>query len=230
MELQPHITQSFEGEMKHLEHELLAMATAAESMVGRAIESLCTLNSRLAFEVLEADDEVDRFDKDIEDRCLQLLAMQHSPATEFRVIGSTLKIITDIERIGDLAVDIAKCGMKIEQELGSTDFVDLRKMGSAVRAMIAEAIDAFVRRDFPMVDSIRKREDEIDELYRELRRQLHGNMQSDPSQVVAASWVLLAIHHLERIADHAVNIASRVDFIVSGKQSVAIPEPHAEAS
>ncbi|MBV6459844.1 MAG: Phosphate-specific transport system accessory protein PhoU [Fimbriimonadaceae bacterium] len=216
--------------MRHLEHELLAMATAAESMVGRAIESLCTLDSRLAFEVLEADDEVDRFDQDIENRCLRMLALQQPVATDFRIVGSTLKIITDIERIGDLAVDIAKCGMKIEQELGSTDFIDLRKMGSAVRAMIAEAIDAFVRRDFPMVGSIRKREDEIDELYRELRRQIHGNMQSDPGQVVAASWVLLAIHHLERIADHALNIASRVDFIVSGRTKQSSTQPQAEAS
>lgn len=230
MAVQPQHTQAFAIEMRHLEHELLAMATAAESMVGRAIESLCTLDSRLAFEVLEADDEVDRFDQDIENRCLRMLALQQPVATDFRIVGSTLKIITDIERIGDLAVDIAKCGMKIEQELGSTDFIDLRKMGSAVRAMIAEAIDAFVRRDFPMVGSIRKREDEIDELYRELRRQIHGNMQSDPGQVVAASWVLLAIHHLERIADHALNIASRVDFIVSGRTKQSSTQPQAEAS
>jgi len=228
MALQPQNPLVYETEMKELEHSLLEMATAAEAMVGRAIESLCTLNSPLAFEVLEADDVVDSFDALIEDRCLRLLANQPPTAADFRVIGSTLKIITDIERIGDLAVDIAKCGMKIEQELGSTDFIDLRKMGSAVRAMIAEAIDAFVRRDFPMVDSIRKREDEIDDLYRELRRQIHGNMQSDPTQVVAASWVLLAIHHLERIADHAVNIAGRVDFMVSG--SPALDQDHAEAS
>lgn len=215
--MQHHARHAYLIEMRQLEHDLLAMASAAESMVSNAIESLCNLDSALALSVLAADDEVDRFDHEIEDRCLRLLAFQHPIASDFRTIGSTLKIITDIERIGDLAVDIAKCGMKIELALGNTDFIDVRKMGGAVRTMIAESIDAFVRRAFPLVSSVKEREDEIDELYRELRGQIHDHMSSNPEQVIAASWLLLAIHHLERIADHAVNIAGRIDYMVTGR-------------
>jgi phosphate transport system protein len=171
----------------------------------------------LALQVVHRDDEIDERDLAIENRCLRLLALQQPMASDLRVIGTAMKMITDIERVGDLSVDLAKIAMKVEKELGVTDFVDIPKMGSVARAMLRDSMEAFVRRDLELVRKVIEHDDEVDDLYRQLRGQLHERMRSHPDDVVVSSWLLLAIHHVERIADHAVNIAERVSFMVTGR-------------
>lgn len=206
----------FAQEMQELEHDLIEMASRAESMIGQAAQSLAELDTSLAFEVIRRDDEIDEKDIAIEGRCLKLLALQQPMASDLRVIGTVIKAITDIERVGDLAVDIAKTALKIEKELGDTSYVDILRMSNVARGMFRSAIEAFVRRDVDLVREVCAQDDEVDDLYRELRKQIHDVMRTQPDQVVSASWLLLAIHHIERIADHAVNIAERVAFMVTG--------------
>ncbi len=127
----------------------------------------------------------------------------------------------------------------MEKELGTTDVIDIPRMGSIARAMLRDSMEAYVRRDLELVQKVIEHDDEVDDLYRQLRGQLHDRMRSHPEDVVVSSWLLLAIHHVERIADHAVNIAERVSFMVTGRmeqlakshQSIEPePAPEPEAS
>ncbi len=207
----------FDEEIGKLEHDVLDMASRAEAMVGKAVEALQTQNADLAKEVMLADDEIDRLDIEIEGQCLKLLALQQPMARDLRIVGTTMKIITDIERIGDLAVDIAKIGIKIGKEMGDASFVDYPRIAKVARQMVSSSLEAYVKQDLSKFEEINRMEDETDELYRQLRGQIHDYMRTHPSQVVTASWLLLAVHHIERIADHALNIAERVGFMVTGE-------------
>lgn len=217
MDTSPHARHVLEEELQALERSLLEMGSLADTMVVRAVDALCALDVEAANEVVRSDDVVDRLDIEIEGRCLRLLALQQPMAGDLRVIGTSMKMITDLERIGDLAVDIAKTARKVEGDLGTTDFIDLRKMADVALHMLRLSLDAFVRRDLEIVAQVCRMDDEVDDLYRTLRGQIHNRMREHPDEDVAASWLLLSIHHLERVADHAVNIAERVSFMVTGK-------------
>lgn len=193
------------------------MGARAEKMVGDATRSLVDLDSALARQVIEADDDIDDLDLDIEQKCISLLALQQPIATDLRVIGTAMKMITDIERVGDLSVDIAKAGLKIERELGQVNYVDFGRIANIARAMVRTSLEAFVKKDLDLVAAVIAKDDEVDDLYRELRGQIHEHMRTVPDDVVAASWLMLALHHIERVADHAVNIAERVSYMVTGK-------------
>jgi phosphate transport system protein len=209
--------QALSAEIKELEHDLLEMGSRAEAMVRTAVESLTRLDPTLAYQALSQDDDIDEMDLAIENRCIKLLALQQPMAGDLRVIGTAIKMITDIERVGDLAVDIAKITLKVEQDLGETSFIDIPRIASIARAMLIESLEAYVKRDMKLVVAVCGKDDEVDELYRSLRNQIHDYMRRNPDAVVPASWLLLAIHHIERIADHAVNIAERVAFMITGK-------------
>lgn len=203
--------------MRELEHDLLEMGSRSESMLAQAVESIVRLDGPLAHQVILRDDEIDDREIAIENRCLRLLALQQPMASDLRVVGTAMKMITDIERIGDLSVDLAKIALKIEKEMGDATAIDLPKMASVARTMIRDAMEAYVRRDLDLVQKVIASDDDVDELYRHLRGQIHDRMKHHPDDVVVSSWLLLAIHHIERIADHAVNIAERVSFMVTGK-------------
>lgn len=215
--MQSHPRHAYQEELQQLEHELLEMASIAENMIAQSVESLCSLNTELAISVIKRDDEVDRRDLSIEERCVRLLALQQPMAGDLRVIGTAMKMITDIERIGDLAVDISKIGLKVEKEYGDVSFIDLPKMANSARLMFRKAIEAYVRRDLDLVRSVCEEDEEVDEQYRTLRAQIFQNMREKPEMVVSDGWLFLAIHHVERIADHSVNIAERVNFMVTGE-------------
>ncbi|MCC7435675.1 MAG: phosphate signaling complex protein PhoU [Methanoregulaceae archaeon] len=217
-------------QISELEHALLDMGSRAEAMVGRAVDSLVRGDADAAMQVVRIDDEVDLLDLEIEERCVSLLALQNPIASDLRLVGTALKMITDIERVGDLAVDIAKAGMKVEKELGDSSYIDFPKIAGVARTMLRDALQAFVKRDLDLVASVIARDDEVDELYRVLRGQIHDRMRRSPEDVVAASWLLLALHHIERIADHAVNIAERVSFMVTGKFQQLAPSHGPEST
>lgn len=217
MDSSPHARHVLEEELQALERSLLEMGSLADAMVSRAVDALCALDVEAATAVVRSDDVVDRLDLEIEARCLKLLALQQPMAGDLRTIGTAMKMITDLERIGDLAVDIAKTARKVEGDLGTTDFIDLRKMSDVALRMLRLSLEAFVRRDLDLVVRVCEMDDEVDALYRTLRGQIHDRMRENPHEDVAASWLLLSIHHLERVADHAVNIAERVAFMVTGK-------------
>jgi len=212
-----HTRQVFDEELTALEHDLLEMGSLADSMVQLAVESLVDLDVEKAMEVVARDDDVDAHDLQIENRCLKLLALHHPAAGDFRTVGTAMKVITDIERVADLAVDIAKAGMKIEKMLGDSKVVDIPRMAGIARTMFRESLQAYSQRDLKLVDDVIQMDDQVDDLYRQLRAQIHSDMVDQPVHVVADSWLLLAIHHIERIADHSVNVAERVAFMVTGQ-------------
>lgn len=232
MESPQYARHQFSQDLQELEHDLLEMGSRAEQMVGLAVDALVNLDPKTAMEVLRRDDDIDERDLDIENRCLRLLALQAPTGSDLRTIGTAMKMITDIERVGDLAVDIAKTGLKVEQELGDSRLIDFPLIANLARTMFRNSLQAYVRRDIELVQEVCKADDEVDELYRQMRNQLHDFMRHNPNGVVSASWLLLALHHIERIADHAVNIAERVAFMVTGRleqlaTSHQTPQPEA---
>jgi len=211
------LRQQYMEELQMLEHDLLEMGSRVEAMSAHAVEALSQINTAKAMQVIQSDDDIDERDLAIETRCLKLLALQQPMAGDLRVIGTAMKMITDLERVGDLAVDIAKITLKIEREMGRADTVDIPRMATVARAMLRTSLEAYVKRDMAIVEQVCVQDDDVDALYRELREELFDDMREHPENVVSDSWLLLAIHHVERIADHAVNIAERVAFMVTGE-------------
>jgi phosphate transport system protein len=218
MQVEPgHARHFFTEQLRALEHEMLEMGSIAENMVGDAVESLRHLDTDLARSVMKRDDEIDKRDLSIETRCLRLLALQQPAGADLRTVGTIMKMITDLERVGDLAVDIARITLKIEKEFGEPNFIDLLRMVNEARQMLRASLDAFVRCDLDLVREVTMRDEVVDQLYRENREQIFNNMREHPENVVTDGWLLLAVHHVERIADHAVNIAERVNFVATGE-------------
>lgn len=209
--------QTFLDDLKTLEQQLVEMASLAEKSLALAVESLTKMDAAMAHEAIESDDEIDRIDLEIEHHCLRILALQQPMATDLRIVGTCMKMITDIERVGDLAVDIAKITLKLQAEMGDPSAIDIPRMATLARRMLRESTEAFVKRDLDRVTQVVEADEEMDSLFRDTRSQLHDLMRKHPDRVVEASWMLLAIHHLERVGDHATNIAERVYFMETGR-------------
>ena len=216
MESPNYARQNFDRELAELEHELLEMASAVERMMADASQALIKLDPILARAAIEQDDAIDQMELAIESRCMMIIGLQNPAGADLRLVGACLKIITDLERCADLAVDLAKAALKIDNEHGRSDIIDLGKFATLCRKMLHESLEAYVRRDLDRVQQVAQLENEADGLYRELRAQVFLLMRRDPDFVVAHGWLFLAIHHLERIADHSVNIAERVHYMVTG--------------
>lgn len=213
----------FDAEMRELEIDVAAMASRAEQMVANAIESLIRIDSPLAQSVFDDDDVVDEYEHSIEERCLRMLALQQPMAADLREVFSILKIITEIERIGDLAVDLGRICLKIDREVGDSSIIDLGVIGNRARQTFRQAVTAFVKRDTSEFGEIAQHEQEVDQYYRAIREQVFDHVRRNPSHAVSSTWLVLALHHIERIADHSVNIAELVGFMVTGKPSSISP-------
>lgn len=216
MESPNYARQNFDRELSELEHELLEMASLVERMMADASQALIKLDPVLAKEAILQDDAIDQMELAIELRCMRIIGLQNPAGADLRLVGACLKIITDLERCADLSVDLAKAALKIDNESGRSDIIDLGKFATLCRKMLHESLEAYVRRDLDRVQHVAALENEADGLYRELRAQVFLLMRRDPDFVVAHGWLFLAIHHLERIADHSVNIAERVHYMVTG--------------
>lgn len=206
----------FETELDGLRNSLLEMGAVADRMVANAIEALGGSDLILAERVILDDDAVDELDLQIETECMRLLALQQPMARDLRLIGTALKAITDLERIGDHAVDIAKVARKFSRAGFSRVLVDIPRLSECARAMLKQALEAFVRHDLNLVQNVVERDDEVDTLFHQYRDDIHAAMKQDPNVVVEASYLLFVCHYLERIADHAVNIAERVHYVETG--------------
>lgn len=193
------------------------MATIAERMVADAADSLVRIDLALANDVHTRDEQVDQMEVEIERHCLQLIGLQQPTGTDLRVVSTVLKIITDIERVGDLAVDVAKVTRKLHQAMATSEAVDIAKIAGHARRLFRDSIECFVKRDMDRVTQILEGDDKVDDLYHSMRSQVHELMRRNPEHDVDASWLLMALHHIERIADHATNIAERVYFMETGR-------------
>ena len=203
----------YDVELETLRHLLLKMGSQVDEMVGEAMDSLTQQDVPLAEAVMRADDSVDDLDIQIESQCMRLIALQQPMARDLRLIGTAMKVITDLERIGDHAVDIAKVARKLARDSFYKPLVDLPRMSTMVRSMLHDALAAFVTHDLGLVERVVVADDEVDHLFHQVRSELHTAMERSSNLVVQASYLLFVAHYLERIADHTVNIAERVYYV-----------------
>ncbi len=200
-----------------LEQELLHMGTLTTTMLSQAVEAVQTGDMGLAEAVLHQDDAVDEMDRKLEAQCIRLLALQQPLARDLRLIESALKVITDLERIGDHAVDIAKIARKLTQEFyQKAPLVDIGPLASVAERMVGDSLESLVRHDSTLAIKVCDDDDDADDIFKALREELLTLTSEEPSHVFPASYLLLAVVYLERIADHATNIAERVYYIETG--------------
>ncbi len=207
----------FDQDIKALQEKILEMATCADTMVAHAVEGLLSGELNQLESVILLDDTVDILDLEIEHQCLYLIATQQPKDTDLRIIGTALKVITDIERIGDYAVDIAKIGRRLVrgQQLYHP-LIDLPHLAHLSRSMLNEALQAFVHHDLVLVAKVIGDDDAVDNLYHQMRDTLMQSMMQDNTHNYLTVNLLFAAKYLERISDHVVNIAERVNFIETG--------------
>jgi phosphate transport system protein len=207
----------FEDELQTLKHRLLTMGGLVEERVQRAVLALVERRPDLAEEVVAADQEINDLQIEIDDRALKLLALQAPMATDLRLITSAMKINADLERIGDQAVNIAQNAVNLLRHPPIRPLIDIPRMAEAAQAMTRDALDAFVRKDADMARAVLKRDDEVDALKDTVFRVLLTYMMADPATIERALGLILVSRNLERIADHATNIAEDVIFLVEGR-------------
>lgn len=207
----------FEEQIEELKGQLLHMSGLAERIVRKAVEALQRRDTVLAEEVFREDKVIDRLEMDIEERCIDLLALQQPLARDLRFITSALKISNDLERVGDHGVNIADCAVSLARLPAVRPLADMGPLTEGAIGMLGEALDAFVRRDPESARRLVLRDDEVDDLNRHLFGELLARMVQAPAEIEASLSYVLVGRNLERIGDLATNIAEEVVFITEAR-------------
>jgi phosphate transport system protein len=205
----------FREELDALQGRLLEMGGLAEERVRAAIQGLVTRDPALFEKVLLGDEPINQLHIEVDNRCFRLLALHQPMATDLRAIVAAVKINTDLERVGDLAVNIAEAGTRYISHPPVKKLIDIPQMGDIAQAMLRDALDAFVKRDTRLAHEVLNEDDRLDSLKTQVFRDLLTYMLKDQSTVEPALDLILVSRHLERIGDHATNIAEDVIFMVS---------------
>lgn len=209
---------SFDVNLKIVHDDVLTMGNIVENQIFQCIEALANQNYGLAEKVIKNDDLVDNLQKKIEDQCIKLIATQQPLAHDLRAIFTTIKVVTDLERIADHAVDIAKITLRLKGEKYIKELVDIPTMANTVKEMIKLSINSYVEGDVDKAYSTCKMDDEIDAIFKKVFNELLVIMSSDSSTVNQASQFLFVCKFLERIADHTTNICEWTIYLVTGEQ------------
>jgi len=207
----------FEEELEHLKTRLLEMGGLAEEQVRLAVKGLVDRDRSLIDRVLHGDDPLNALHIEVDGRCFTLLALYQPMAVDLRAIVAAVKINTDLERVGDLAINIAEAAARYAVHPPVKKLIDIPRMASIAQAMLRDALDAFVKRDTALAQRVLNEDDRLDELKTQIFRELLTYMLQDPTTIEPALDLILISRHLERIGDHATNIAEDVIFIVSAK-------------
>ncbi len=206
-----------EMELARLRKQLLLMGAHVEEMIGQAIRALVERDSDLASRTIERDAQVDRLEVETDELCLLVLRRAQLNDADFRFVATALKLVTDLERIADLGVNICERVLELNVEPPLKHYVDLPRMADAARAMVREALDAFVARDADRAERVTSRDAEVDAYYAQIFDKLLTYMTEDPGTVYRATRAQSIAKYLERIGDHATNLAEMVVFMVRGK-------------
>jgi phosphate transport system protein len=207
----------FEQELEELKQRLLWMAGLAEKSVHQAVQGLFEKNEDLARKVLEEESTINEMQIEIDDRVLRLLALQQPMAVDLRFILSVSRINNDLERIGDQAVNIAQSALRILRHPQVKPYVDLPRMSALAEGMVRDSLNALVQRDAEMARSVLVRDDEVDRLRDQIFRELLTYMMENSAVIFPAFELILVAKNLERIGDHATNIAEDVIYMVAGR-------------
>ncbi len=203
-------------ELFHIRQRLLEMGGIVEEMIAHSMQALTARDSDLAQQTVAQDREVDDREKNLDEECLSLLATRQPTASDLRFLIVVMKIVNDLERMGDSAKNIAQSALEVNREPPLKPYIDLPHMARLARQMVHDSLDAFVQRNSELARDVWQRDDEIDALYHQLFRELLTYMLEDPSKASRALHLLLIALYLERIADHATNICEDVIYFVEG--------------
>ena len=207
----------FQDDLDHLKERLLVMAGAVEEQVRASVQSLVDRDHELVEQVLAGDDPINRLHIEIDERCFRLLALHQPVATDLRVVVSGVKINSDLERIGDFAINVAEATLRYLEHPAVKPLIDVPRMADIAQGMLRDSLNAFVRQDSRLAREVLDRDDSVDRLKERVFRELIGIMCTDAQVTQSALELLLISRHLERIGDHATNIAEEAIFIASGR-------------
>lgn len=207
----------FDTELEDLKKQILLMGALVESQLQDALESLIMRNSNLAIRIVEHDVSIDKLDVEIDEVCLRLLALHQPAAGDLRFITTSMKIATELERMSDLAVNIAERVIELNKEPQLKPYIDLPRMAEWASQMVRESLDAFVNRDAELARKVCRDDDFIDGLTQQLFRELLSFMLEDPRTITRSARLTFVGKYYERIADHATNVAELVVYMVEGK-------------
>jgi phosphate transport system protein len=211
------VVRHFQEELEGLKEKLLAMGGLAEEQVRDAIKALADRDADRIDTVLVGDEPINDLHIEIDARCFKLLALHQPMAADLRTIVSAVKINTDLERVGDLAVNIAEASKRYIRHPPVKPLLDIPRMGAIAQLMLRDALDAFVRGDLALASAVLAEDDRLDALKTQIFRELLTFMLQDPATIEPALDLILVSRHLERIGDHATNIAEDVIFMVSAR-------------
>ena len=212
-----HTDRQYEEELSDLRQRLLTMGGLVEKQIANAIQALVTRDRALAEVTIQKDHEVNALEVGIDELCLRLLALRQPAGRDLRFITTALKITTDLERIGDRAVTISERAIELGSEPPLKPYIDIPRMADISLSMLRRSLDAFIREDPELALAVCRSDDEVDKLNGQIFRELLSYMIEDPQTITRAMRILFVSKYLERIADHATNIAEMVVFMVKGK-------------
>jgi phosphate transport system protein len=207
----------FDDELRSLKEKILKVGSLVETAINDSIRSLVERDSDLARKVIKNDHEINALDVEIDEECTRLIALRQPKARDLRFIITTMKITTDLERMGDLAVNIAERAIELNEEPQLKPYIDIPRMAEIAQDMVRNALDAFVRGCTDLPYEIIKREEEVDDLTEQVFNELLIFMMRDPETVTRATRITYIAKYLERIADHATNITEMVLYLCHGK-------------
>jgi phosphate transport system protein len=207
----------FDEELNELKTRLLLMGGRAEAVVHKSIDALKRRDRALAEEIFQDDQAIDQLEIEIDERCIRLLALRQPVGQDLRFIISALKIVTDLERVGDHAVNIAQSAIKLSGEPELKPLIDIPRMAAIATRMLTEALDAFVRNDAAAARAILTEDDEVDHLKTQIFRELLSYMLEKPESITRALELILVSPNLERVGDLATNVAEEVVFIAEAR-------------
>ena len=211
------VVPHFQDELEHLKRRLLEMGGLAEDRVRAAVEGLVSRDMAIVQHVLSGDTPINQLHIEIDKRCFTLLALYQPMAVDLRAIVSAVKINTDLERVGDLAINIAEAVTRYLRHPPVKELIDIPRMADIAQSMLRDALDAYVRRDISLAQAVLDEDDALDALKNQVFRELLTYMLQDPATIEPALDLVLISRHLERIGDHATNLAEDVIFMVLAK-------------
>jgi phosphate transport system protein len=214
----PHIVKAFSEELEQLSADVAAMGGLAESLVSDALEAAATRDGDLAADVVARDVQVDAAQRDIEKKIIRLLALRHPIAQDLRVCIAALKIVSDLERVGDLAKSIARRVPTLNDSEPTAFAASVDRMGKLVLSHLHEVLDAYATGETARAVAVWERDDDVDEHYNALFRELVRAMGNNPSMIGPGAHLLFIAKNLERIGDHATNIAEVIHYLVTGRE------------
>ncbi|MCB9727350.1 MAG: phosphate signaling complex protein PhoU [Deltaproteobacteria bacterium] len=212
-----HSNREYEAELLKLRHDILEMGGRIEEMIRDAVRSLIERDSDLARRTIAADNHVNRLEIDTDELCLRILARRQPMASDLRFISIAFKMVTDLERIGDLAVNVCERAIDLNAQPELKPYEDTQRMADIVREMVSAAIEAFINGDAERAAAIIERDDEVDELYHTIFRDILSLMLEDTNVVERGIHIQSTAKFLERIGDHATNLAEQVIFMAKGR-------------